>query len=72
MASAKIIRTTVVQGGAAMVGGEVKIFQRDGGSRATSEAGGGVDDGVITRSVNQPVRHQVSTKSQTAARRQGQ
>ena len=68
----KIIRTTVVQGGAEMIGGEVQIFQRDGGSRATVEGGGVVDDGVIERSVDQSVKHQVSTRSQTTARLQGQ
>jgi hypothetical protein len=34
----KIIRTTVVQGGAEMVGGEPRMFQRDGSSR--TEPGG--------------------------------
>ena len=63
----KIIRTTVVQGGAEMIGGEVQIFQRDGGSRTTAGGAGGVDDGVIARSVDQSVRHQVSTRSQTTA-----
>ena len=35
-----------------MIGWEVQIFQRDGGSRATAEGGGVVDDGVIVRSVD--------------------
>ena len=60
-----------MQGRAEMIGGEVQIFQRDGGSRATAGGGGVVDDGVIVRSVDQSVRHQVSTRSQTTARLQG-
>ena len=55
-----------------MIGGKVQIFQRDVGSRATAEGGGVVDDGVIVRSVDQSVRHQVSTRSQTTASLQGQ
>ena len=34
----KIIRTTVVQSGAEMIGGEVQRFPRDGGSRTTTAA----------------------------------
>ena len=41
-----------MQGGAEMLGGEVQILQRDGGSRATAAGGGVVDDGVIVRCVN--------------------
>ena len=67
-----MVRTTVVQGWGEIIGGEVQIFQRDGGSRDTEGGGGVVDDGVIVRSVNQSVRHQVSTRSQTTARLQGQ
>ena len=48
----EMIRTTVVQGGVQMIGGEVQIFQKDGGSRATAGGGGVVDDGVIERSVD--------------------
>ena len=61
-----------MQGGAEMIGGKVKIFQRDGGSRATAGGGSVVDDVVIVRSVDQSVRHQVSTMSQTKASLQGQ
>ena len=72
MTAAKIIRIIVMQCGAEMIGGDVQIFQRDGISRATAEGGGVVDDSVIVRSVDQSGRHQVSTRSQTTARLQGQ
>ena len=52
----KIIRTTVVQGGAEMIGGEVHVFPRAGGSRTRPAAAG----------------PQVNTRSQTTARLQGQ
>ena len=51
-----------MQGGAEMIGGEVQIFQRDGGSRATAGGGGVVDDGVIVRSVDQSVRPQPDSR----------
>ena len=54
-----------------MIADKGQIFQRNGGSRATSGGGGVVDDGVIVRSVDQYVRHQVSTRSQTTARLKG-
>ena len=64
----KIIRTTVIQGGAEMVGGQVQRFQRDGGSRTRM---GGADVGgeaMIVRSVEPAVGPQITTRSQTAAR----
>ena len=54
-----------------MIADEGQIFQKDGGSRATSGGGCVVDNGVIVRSVDQSVRHQVSTRCQTTARLQG-
>ena len=68
----KIIRTTVIQGGAEMVGGQVQRFQRDGGSRTRI---GGADVGgeaMIVRSVEPAVGPQITTRSQTTARLQRQ
>ena len=53
-----MVTTSVVQGWGEVIGGEVQIFQRDGGSRDTAGGGGVVEDGVVVRSVNQSVRHQ--------------
>ena len=66
----KIIRTTVIQGGAEMIGGEVQRFPRDVGSRTTPAAVG--DGSVIVTSVEQNSGSQVTTRSQTTARLQGQ
>ena len=65
----KIIGTTVVQGGAEMIGGEVQRFPRDGGSRTTPAAVG--DESVIVTSVQQASESQVTTRSKTTARLQG-
>ena len=63
----KIIRTTVVQGGVGMVGGEPRMFQRDGSSR--TEPGG--DDAVRTVDVDlRTINTSRSTRSQ-ATRLQG-
>ena len=61
MAQAKIIRTTVIQGGTEMVGGEVQRFQRDGCSRTR---GGGADVGgqaMIVRSMEPAVGPKLTT-----------
>ena len=58
------IRTTVVQGGAEMIGGEVQRFPRDGGSRTTTAAVG--DESVIVTSVEQTSGSQEADHSQTS------
>ena len=65
-------RTTpaAVQGGAEIIGGEVQRFPRAGGSRPTSAAVG--DESVIVTSVEQTAGSQVTTRSGTTARLQGQ
>ena len=66
----KIIRITVFQGWAEMVGGEVQRFPRNGGSRTTTPGVGDVK--VIARNVEQTAVPQVNTRSRTTARLQGQ
>ena len=63
----KIIRTTVVQGGAEMVGGEPRMFQRDGSSR--TEPGG--NESVRTVDVDLRTRNNSRSTRSQATRLQG-
>ena len=66
----KIIRTTIVQGGAEVIGGDIRHYQRDGGSQNAQS--GVADDGVTVTSVDRPEGVHRNTRSRTIARNQGQ
>ena len=65
-----IIRTTIVQGGAEVIGGDIRNYQRDGGSRNAQL--GVADDGVTVRNVDRPEGVHIYTRSRNIARSQGQ
>ena len=59
-----------MQGGAKVIGGDIRHYQRDGGSQNAQS--GVADDGVTMTSVDRPEGVHKNTRSRTIARSQGQ
>ena len=59
-----------MQGGAEVIGGDIRNYQRDGGSQNAQSVV--ADDGVTVTSVDRPQGVHRNTRSRTIARSQGQ